>query len=179
MTLRQSIVGNVGSFKWVRRAAWFLIISYYVVSYLFIYADRTGFGGRILEHNGVLDKLTSWFWAILAAVLIPSLLYSASKRTLKLSQLAEYYLFFIFLFDFLYGLLEWHYPGSLTPMRASDYSSELQYFLFSIGIQTGSDVSVLQSGRLGISAIAGVQALVGVGFLAWWVALAVNKQSSS
>jgi hypothetical protein len=113
------------------------IVAYYLVSVLFIWAQKKEKGG-LLKKNGPLDVLSSVLWIFFAVILIWSLFELASEGRLSIRYLVLYYVLFLFLFAFLYGLLEWHFPGMLTGVASAEYEAELLYLLVSIGAQTGS-----------------------------------------
>jgi hypothetical protein len=85
---------------------------------------------------------------------------------------------FLFLFAFLYGLLEWHSPGMLTGVQAAEYEAELLYLLVSVGAQTGSGYTRARPNKALAELIAASQTLVGLFFAVIFIALAVNRLGS-
>jgi hypothetical protein len=159
----------------VRIIVWIYIVAYYAVSFSFIWAERNKKLTGILKRNGIVDTITSAFWIIFGVILIWSLLAITAEGNLTLGILAEFYLFFIFLFAFLYGLIEWHWPGKIASVSAAAYEAELQYFLMSVGAQTTVGFTRARPDHWVTETIAAAQYLLGVAFIAVWVALAVGK----
>jgi hypothetical protein len=159
------------------KVSWFcsaFIGAYYFVSVMFIWAQKKGKGG-LLKKNGPLDVLSTALWIFFAVVLIWSLFELASEGRLSLGYLVLYYIFFLFLFAFLYGLLEWHSSGMLGGVQSAQYEAELQYLLVSIGAQTGSGYTRARPNKALTELIAAVQTLVGLFFAVIFIALAVNR----
>jgi hypothetical protein len=163
-------LGNPVKVSWLCSA---FIVTYYFVSVVFIWAQKKGKDG-LLKKNGPLDVLTSALWILFAVILIWSLFELASKSRLSIGYLVLYYVFFLFLFAFLYGLLEWHYPGMLTGVEPAEYEAELLYLLVSIGAQTTSGYTRARPNKALTELIAACQTLVGLFFTVIFIALAVN-----
>jgi len=160
----------------VRRIVWVYIFAYYLVSFAYIWGETSKKLTRVLRRNGIVDGITSALWIVFGVTLIWSLLAMTAEGNLTLGVLAEFYLFFLFLFAFLYGLIEWHWPGKLTNISAASYEAELQYFLMSMGAQTTFGFSRARPNHWITESIAAVQSLIGVAFIAVWIALAVAKK---
>jgi hypothetical protein len=79
------------------------------------------------------------------------------------------------LFAFLYGILEWHWPGKLQGLSVNPLEGELQYLLLSVSAQTTGGFSRVKPSHCITEVIAAVQTLLGIAFLAVWVATAVNR----
>jgi hypothetical protein len=159
----------------VRLIVWLYILAYYGVSLAYIWGNRHQKLTGILKRNGIVDILTSVLWIVFGVMLIWSLLAITLQGNLTLGILAQYYLFFIFLFAFLYGLIEWHWPGKLTNVSAEGYEAELQYFLMSVGAQTTFGYARARPNHWVTETLAAAQSLLGVAFIAVWVALAVGR----
>jgi hypothetical protein len=166
-----NFLGNPTHVSWL---CFIFIVSYYLVSVVFIWAQKMGKGG-LLKKNSPLDMISSGLWIVFAVVLIFSLFELASEGKLSLGYLVLYYIFFIFLFAFLYGLLEWHWPGMLMGVNTEGYEAELLYLLVSIGAQTGSGYTRARPTKALTELIAAIQTLVGLFFTVVFIALAVNR----
>ncbi len=146
-----------------------------MVSITYIWAGKVGVPWPALARGSWVDKLTSAFWIVFAVLLIWSLASHAATNALTLAALVEFYVFFLFLFAFLYGLIEWHAPGKLDGVVATEYEAEIQYLPISLGAQTTCGYTRARPSHWLTESIAAIQTLLGVGFLAVWVAIAVNR----
>jgi hypothetical protein len=173
--LFRALGDTLASIAGLRALAWSFIALYYAVSFLFIWAARRGKAVQLLARDGWLDKLTSAFWLLFALILIWSLVAHAASNQLTLATLVEFYVFFLFLFAFLYGLIEWHFPGKITTVTATEYEAEIQYLLVSIGAQTLAGYTRTTPSHWVTECIAALQSLLGLGFLAVWIATAVSR----
>lgn len=172
------LLGSPGA---VSKIAWVYILAYYAVSFTFVWvARRSKAGGllsRLFKRNGVLDITSSAFWIFFAVLLIWSLLSLTAGGHLSLRVLAEFYLFFLFLFAFLYGLIEWHWPGKLENISPIEYEAEFEYFIISVGAQTTIGFMRARPNHWVTEIIAAAQAVLGVAFIAIWIALAISRTS--
>ena len=150
------------------------IFSYYLVSFFFMRPQATAARTGMFRRNGPIDVVTSVIWFLAALMLLSSLFELALKNRLPYTYLVLYYVFFIFLFAFCYGLLEWHFPGMLKDLDPAGWNAELQYILISIGAQTGYGYSRSGPARLLTECIAAAQALLGIFFVVVFIAKAVG-----
>lgn len=150
---------------------WFFVAGYYVLTFFFIRAADTT--KSVWRKNGFLDISTSILWCSLTVWLLRSLFQLASTNNLPLTQLIQYYFLLIFLFAFIYGLIEWHWPGMLTGV-GSGWEAELRCLLISIQTITTLGYTTSKPARGVTEFIASVEGLLGIFFLAVFVAKAVN-----
>jgi hypothetical protein len=159
----------------VRVVVWVYIVMYYAISYAYLWAERNRKSLAVLKRNGAVDKATSALWIVVGVLLISSLLTIACEQRLTLGILAEYYVAFIFLFAFLYGIIEWHWPGKLEGVKPDSYESEWQYLFMSVGAQTTMGFTRVRPNHWVTEMIAAFQAVLGVAFVGGWVALAIGR----
>lgn len=170
------------------------IVSYYLVSGFCLGAakwkkahpDKTLPRWHALwDRNSVLDVVTTVLWVLAAIIGIWSLIELSITQTLSLPYLVAYYILFIFLFGFLYALVEWHLPGQLkdcssgTPSGAdtSSWASEFEYILLSLRLQAGVDAGSFRlSGQL-MKLVGALQSLLGLFFVVVFIAQAVSALS--
>jgi hypothetical protein len=149
------------------------VASYYIVSALFHRAKSQvpGYNGAFRK-NGPVDIITSFLWCIGAIGLIVSLIDLVTRNEIGLRNLLIYYALFLFAFAFLYNLLEWHSPGNLSGLKPG-WSGELQCFILSIQVMaSGNFTSVQPRGSLS-DLLAALQLLLGIFFVAVFIAKAV------
>lgn len=153
------------------------IISYYLVSILSVSAAQyTGTKKKLWRKNGPLDIFTSATWLVFAALLIWSLSTLAFSASLTLRDLIQYYFFFIFLFAFWYGILDWHFPGMLEGVSRDSWQALLEHVLISVQTQTTIGYTRGRPKRLLVDIIACLQSLLGIFLITISIARAVNKQ---
>lgn len=149
------------------------VASYYIVSALFYrtQSQAPGYNGA-WRKNGPVDIITSFLWCLGAIGLIVSLIDLVTRNEIGLRNLLIYYTLFLFAFAFLYNLLEWHSPGNLRGLKPG-WGGELQCFILSVQVMaSGSFTSVQPSGVLA-DLLAAVQLLLGLFFVAVFIAKAV------
>ncbi len=159
----------------IRWIAWTFIGGYYLLSLVYIAAAKTGGGSRIFKKDGWLDRATSLYWLVFAVSLIGCLYSLAARSKLSLPILIEYYVFFIFLFAFLYGLIKWHRETWIDGIRSTEYEAEIQYLILSVSMQTTSGIGRAKPAHWVVEVIGSLQTLLGIGFVVVIVAIAVNK----
>jgi hypothetical protein len=151
------------------------IILYYVLSIFFIQEAKNPDSKSIWKKNGFFDIATSAFWILVSIVLISSLFELAGSSTgLALNFLIFYYFFFIFLFGILYGLLEWHWPGTLSDVDSTTWQAEIGYIVISIQTQTTLGYTRMKPNRLSAEIVACFQALTGLFFCMLFIQKAIN-----
>jgi len=158
----------------LRIFCWSFVGCYYIVSIAFIIARARAKPPPIARRDGWFDRISSLFWILFAAILIWSLVANAMASALTLGRLVEFYVFFLFLFAFLYGLLEWHWPGKLKGVSTRPLEAELQYLLLSISTQTTGTVGRVTPSHWITEALAALQTLLGLAFVVVWIATAIG-----
>lgn len=153
------------------------ITAYYVVSAFSLNAAKKGSSTSIWRKNGALDIATSVTWIIVAIMLISSFLEQCNKNQLTLGYLVLYYIYFLFIFAFCYGLLEWHFNRSLDGVDSNTWEAELQYLLLSVGVQTTLGYFRAKPVRLAAEILAASQALLGLFFVVVFIAKTINTMS--
>jgi len=151
------------------------IISYYLVSIFSIKAAKSKSKTSWWRKNGPLDIFTSITWLGFAVLLIWSLGTLAFSASLTLSDLIQYYFFFIFLFAFCYGILDWHFQGMLEGVQRESWTALLQHILISIQTQTTIGYTKGKPKSLLVDFIACLQALLGIFLITIAIARAVNQ----
>lgn len=149
------------------------VISYYFVSAIFLSKASDGSYRGAWRKNGPIDIATSLLWCFTALAMIVSLLGLLATNQLSLPHLLGYYALFIFLFAFVYNLLEWHFPGSIKDLTTG-WSGELQSVLLSIQVMTSTDLTSARPKKSLVQVFAAIEALLGVLFVAVFIAKAVN-----
>lgn len=157
---------------YIVRIGFTYVVSYYLVSACFhYYAARPGYVG-VWRRHGAVDIGSSILWCFAALTLILSLLDLLIRNELSLSYLLLYYVLFIFLFAFVYNMLEWHFPGTICDMD-DGWTGEVQCITMSIQLMTGGYHTSAKPARPTAEFIAGLQALLGIMFIAVFIAKAV------
>ena len=151
---------------------WGYVVSYYLASWGFHHhsADLNYTG--IWKKNGFADVVTSTIWLIVAIILILSLIDLLIRNQLSLSFLLQYYALFLLLFGHMYNILEWHAPGSIAEMQ-NGWPGELQCAIMSIEIMTSAPYTSARPAGLVTESIAALQSLLGLAFVAIFIAKAV------
>lgn len=150
------------------------ILLYYFVSIFSVKAVKSG-KPKAWRKNGRLDILTSITSIIFASFLIWSLSTLAFSATLTLSYLILYYFFFICLFAFWYGILEWHWKGMLEGVDRDSWKALLEHLLISVQTQTTIGYTRGRPKHLLVEVIACIQALLGIFLITISIARAVNQ----
>ncbi|MFN4275473.1 MAG: hypothetical protein ACK4FJ_04175 [Ferrovibrio sp.] len=159
----------------IRNFSLAFIILYYVVSALYIWADEKRVQHYLLKKHGPVDIITSIAWVLFAVILIWSLAEHASQESLTLWQLIEFYAFFLFLFAFIYGILDWHFPEKLIDgISNNKIEAEFQYLSMSVGTQTLFGYWRAKPKHWVIEVFAAIQALLSLWFVATIIARSVN-----
>ena len=157
------VVGVVG---------WTFVASYYVASWGFISHNKAGYQGP-WRKNGWIDRVTSIMWAGVAVFLIMSLVVFLVGHQISLPGLLNFYFLFLFTFAFVYNILEWHFPGSLNNMQPG-WPGEIQCLLISLAAMTTASYPSAAPKSLLAECISGIQTLLGVAFVAIFIAKAVS-----
>jgi hypothetical protein len=155
---------------------WMFVVSYYLVTLGFLtYGGATsGFWKR----NGCFDVITSIIWSGFTVMLIISSIDLLIKNQLPLLFLAKYYVLFLFLFAFIYSVLEWHSSGSVENRHRDSWSGEIQSLIMSVTMMTGSGHSTATPKGLRAESVAAIQSLLGLVFVAVFIAKAVSAVSA-
>ena len=103
-----AIFGRLNGPVFFAYAGWVLVLSYYIATWRFLAHKGTTSG--IWRKDGFFDRATSVVWASSTVLLIGISIYLLIKNRLSLLLLANYYIFFLFSFAFIYSLLDWHFP---------------------------------------------------------------------
>lgn len=175
----QDVVASLSSFvNDPYRISLFCIIyicAYYFVSIFSIAAVKSGKANALWKKSGLLDVFTSITSTLFATALIWSLGTLAFNKTLTLSYLIMYYFFFICLFAFWYGILDWHWPGMLEGVSRDSWTALLEHLLISVQTQTTIGYTRGRPKRLLVEVIACIQALLGIFLITISIAKAVNQ----
>ena len=161
-------------FAWV---GGIFVISYYATSLGFISREGVANYQGFWSKNGFFDRATSFIWTLFAIGLIGSSVDLLLRNQLSLSLLAIYYVLFLFFFAFIYNLVAWHYPGSISNLKPG-WDGEIQCLVMSVSMMTGSGHSVALPASTKTDIIAAVQSLLGLIFVAVFIAKAVSAVSS-
>jgi hypothetical protein len=149
------------------------VASYYAISTISIHFDKPNYSG-LWRKNGFVDIGTSVFWFGGTLLLIISFLDFVVRRQIGLVDAVKFYLLFIVLFAFVYRLLDWHFPGMLAHQRPG-WAAEGSALVLSIGAMTGGDLGTARPARVLTELIAALQAVLGLLFIAIFVAQAVAR----
>lgn len=151
------------------------IALYYFVSIFSVKAVKSGNPNALWRKNGILDVFTSITSIVFASVLIWSLSNLAFSVTLTLPYLLMYYFFFICLFAFWYGILDWHWKGMLDKVDTDSWRALIDHLLISVQTQTTIGYTKGKPNRLLVEVIACLQALIGIFLITISIARAVNQ----
>jgi len=149
------------------------VAAYYVASALFIHFKNQPSYAGIWRHDGPIDFITSTFWMLMAVFMIISLIDLVVRNKLPLTYLFIYYMLFIFLFAFLYNVLEWHWPGVLAGVRGG-WGTEFDCLIISIGAITTGGFMRARPAKWQTELLASIEQLLGLFFVAVFVAQAVS-----
>ena len=151
------------------------VASYYLTSWAFIAHAKAKRG--FWKKNGPADIITTFVWLTFTFLLIVSSIDLLLKNELSLWMLGIYYALFLFLFAFIYNLLAWHAPNSIEQL-GSGWTAELQCLILSVSMMTGSGHSTVRPNGARADAVAAIQSLVGVAFVAVFIAKAASAVST-
>ena len=154
---------------------WVFVSSYYLATWGFL--SHAGATSGIWKKNGFVDVATSIIWSSFTVLLIGSSIDLLIRNKLSLLLLANYYILFLFLFAFIYNLLDWHFAGSVRN-RKSGWLGEIQCLIMSVTMMTGSGHTTATPKGLRIESVAAIQSLLGLAFVAVFIAKAVSAVSS-
>lgn len=104
----------------VRNGFIYIGVYYVMAAFFHHYAKRssdTGIWARFWRKGGFLDVVSSGLWLLSAGFLSLALL-DLLRTGLTLRYIIAYYILFIFLFAFIYNLLEWNFGGMVDSMKA-------------------------------------------------------------
>jgi hypothetical protein len=155
---------------------WIFVASYYVTSWGFIAHEKAKKG--IWKKNGFFDRATTFIWFGFTVALIISSIDLIVKNEMSLTMLAIYYVLFLFLFAFIYNLIAWHSPGSVEKLGLG-WTTEIQCLILSVSMMTGSGHTTVQPKNAVSDSIASVQSLIGLAFVAVFIAKAVSVVSAA
>jgi hypothetical protein len=149
----------------------YIVVYYFMAARFHHYAKTKNYRG-IWRKKGLLDKASSVMWVLSAIGLTASLIDLMIRNALSLRYIFAYYILFVFLFAFVYNLLEWHFEGMIDGMK-DGLIGEVQCLTMSIQVMTGGYHTSAKPANWRVEVMAGVQAIVGVMFIAVFVARAV------
>jgi hypothetical protein len=149
----------------------YIAVYYFMAERFHRYAKFKKYSG-VWKKWGVLDIVSSVVWIFSALGLIASLLDLLIRNNISLLYVFLYYILFIFLFAFIYSLLDWHFEGMIESLE-DGLIGEIQCVTMSIQVMTGGYHTSAKPADWRVEAIAGVQAILGVMFVAIFVAKAV------
>jgi hypothetical protein len=112
-------------------------------------------------------------WCFGALALIASLIDLVVRNELSVSFLLQYYALFLLFFAFVYNLIGWHLPGAIEGLRAG-WAGELQCLIMSVQVMTTGDYTSAKPAKPISEVISAVQCLLGILFIAVFVAKAVG-----
>jgi hypothetical protein len=149
----------------------------YIAVYCFMavcfqsHAEINEYSG-IWKKRGALDVVSSVLWIFSALIISVGLIDLLIVNKISLGYTVLYYIFSILLFAIIYSLLGWHFKGMIEGM-AGGFREEIQCVTLSIQVMTGGYHTSAKASNWVTEAIAGVQAIEGVMFVAIFVAKAV------
>jgi len=151
------------------------IAMYYAMSYPAIKAAKTSNTTSFFRKGSQMDYLISFL--ILAApvgllIVLPTW---SSFISLPLHELLAFYFYFLFFFAFIYCESNWHFSGALTEVQKDDWAAELRYFVISLQTQTTLGYTRTRPNNIATELFSGLQALIGVLFVAVVIAKAVGQ----
>lgn len=161
------------------RVGFGFVISYYLLSLFFIPVNRPSYKGWLkdvpwLRKNSIVDWATSLIWLSSAVILILSFVDFVVRKKITLADALKFYILFIFLFAFVYRLIEWHWPGVLAQQRTG-WAAEVAALTLSIGAMTGGDLGAARPTKPALELIAALQTILGLLFVAIFIAKAVAE----
>jgi hypothetical protein len=151
-------------------------LSYYLATWQFL-AQKVATSG-IWKKHGFFDVTTSIFWSFSTVVLIVISIDLLIRNQLSLLLLANYYILFLFSFAFIYSLLDWHFAGSVENRQSDTWSGEIQSLIMSVTMMTGSGHTTVTPKGLRAESVAAIQSLLGLAFVAVFIAKAVSAVSA-
>ena len=155
-------------------AGWLFVLSYYLATWGFL--RHAGAASGIWKPNGFFDVATSILWSSFTVALIISSIDLLVRNQLSLLLLANYYILFLFFFAFIYSLLDWHF-GSVENRRSGTWYGEIQSLIMSVTMMTGSGYTTATPKGLRAQSVAAIQSLLGLAFVAVFIAKAVSAVS--
>jgi hypothetical protein len=161
---------------WISVAGWIFVLSHYVLSYAFNIHSKRRASANAFSRNGPLDVVTSVVWGFIATFLILSLIDLIYRQAVTIPFLIQSYVLLIFLFAYLYNVIEWHYPGTFRGAR-SGFELHVQCLILSAEAFSGGASERLSTKSLKIIAILTLQRLLGLLFVAVFIAKAVGMGS--
>ena len=171
MSQLYSLIQTINDPQVIVILGWVFVASYYIAV--------TAFYTGIFLHNGTVDIVTSVIWSGFALILTISLIDLLIHSKLGLSTLLNYYVLFIFFFNFIYSIIEWHFSGQInfgveTDPTIERWWGEIKTLTMSVQIMTGSAVTATIPKSPLAELIASVQALLGLLMASVFIAEAVN-----
>lgn len=155
-------------------AGLFVVCGYYLISWFFhYYSGVAGYSGP-WRKNSWIDITSSVIFTAATIATIVSLIDLACRNELTLEFLLIYYVLLIFLFAFIYNIIEWHRPGAVVGLLPG-WAGELQSVILSVQIMTSADYTSAKPARLGTELLASIQSLLGILFIAVFIAKAVGR----
>jgi len=148
------------------------VCSYYMVSAFFHNHDPKPTYKGVWRKGGFGDIATSMLWCSGALFLMASLVDLLVRNELSLGQLVSYYCLFLFLFAFIYNMLNRHFPGMIEGLK-NGWIVELQCFSMSVQVMTTGDLTSAKPAKPA-EFIASLQLLLGLLFVAVFVAKTVG-----
>src|SRR5438270_10996256 len=152
------------------------IVSYYLVSIISIACDTPAYNG-LWQKNGAVDIATSVIYFTATAMLLLSFSEFLTRHQLGLGDVLMFYILFVFLFAFMYRLLEWHFPGMLGK-EYEGWSAELAALNVSMGAMTGRDMGLARPAQPLTQMVAAFEGLMGLLFVAVLIGRAVKNQTA-
>lgn len=158
---------------WISVVGWGFILSHYMLSYIFVTNSKKDGPSSELSRNSAIDIITSVLWGVIAICLIISLIDLISRQEVTLLFLLNSYLLLIFLFAYLYNVIEWHYPGTFQGAR-SGLEFHVQCVILSAEALSGGASERMGTSSLKVLTILTVQRLIGLLYVAVFIARAVG-----
>jgi Mn2+/Fe2+ NRAMP family transporter len=151
---------------------WAFIVSYYLASWGFLSHEEANYRGA-WRKSGIIDIASSVIWLVVTIFLILSLIDLLIRNRVSLGLILHFYVFFLFLFAFVYNILEWHDSGQISPYSGG-WAGELRCLVMSIEIMTSSPYTSTKPAKLLAESIAAIQSLLGIAFVTIFIVLAVT-----
>lgn len=146
------------------------IVLYYLLSFGFINFSTSVFWKK----NGIFDWVSSLIWCAMTVLLLLSFVDLCMINNPGLGYLILYYLYFMFLFTFLYAILDWHYVGQFDGITPGSWRAEFQYLIISLQTQSTLGYTSAKPKTIMMETITGVQGVFGMFYCMIFIAKAVG-----
>ncbi len=154
----------------------FVVAYYWLSTKFWKHAGETTDAG-VWKQNGALDIVTSVLLLLPAVVLVLSVIDLAASAQMSVTYLLCYYGLLILFFSFGFSLLEWHKNGAIEK-AGKGWECELRCLLVSVQSMTGLGYTTARPQSVMAEVVAAAESLLGIFFIAIFVAKAVAAQTA-